>query len=93
MPQLLRPLRTLRSSPVLLAFLLFVAVLGLLSLPTACTGAAQARAQCELDAVKSLPLGEPEQITAGQVIALGKRIQACAAPAAPSSPAAPDAGG
>lgn len=89
MPQPLRLLRNLRSSPVLLCLWLPLAAVGLLSLPIACTSAAQAREQCALDAVRRLPLDDPDQISVGDVIDLGKRIRACEPPKAP---APPDAG-
>jgi hypothetical protein len=94
MPQLLRPLRIRRSFPLLLSFFLSVAAAGLLSVVSACSSAAQVREQCALDAVRALPLDDPDSISVGDARALGKRIQACISPpAAPSSPAAPDAGG
>lgn len=91
MPQPPQPLRRLRDSLLLVASSLSVAALGPLSL--GCTSAAQARAQCELDAVRALPLDEPEQITAGDAIALGRRLKACQAPAPAASPPTADAGG
>lgn len=89
MPKLLRAL--CRSSSCLLLALLLVATL--LCLVPACTSSAQAIAKCELDAVKALPLDEPDTISVADVRHLGTRIKACQPPPAASSPAAPDAGG
>lgn len=94
MPRPPRLLRTLRSFPVLLGLVLSVAGAGLLSLPAGCSGAAQAREQCALDAARALPLDDPDQISVGDARRFGRRIKACLAPPpAPASSPAPDAGG